>query len=155
MSIKKVTKNFFENDYQNDYEDFNFFSKNKPLNTSNFPQHYFEIAALFSEDCNYNFSQLEVQRGILFISGHYKGKGNELMLKFRHNSDLVVARVQFINQRKGNMTKLFDVLKKIKRRYKLKRIVIESVLTDSMHNWCHKNKFKPSVIHPNCYKFHS
>ena len=59
---------------------FDFFSSKQPLNTSNFPQHFFAIATLFAKDCNYHISNFDTQSGILFISGHYKGKGNELMI---------------------------------------------------------------------------
>ena len=152
MSLKKVKNDYFERLNTKNYNNFDFFSNKQPLNTSNFPQHFFAIAALFAKDCNYHISNFDTQNGILSISGHYKGKGNELMLRFRHNGSLVVARIKFINQRKGYMTELFKIIKKVRRRYGLKSIVIESVHSDSMENWCKKNNFKASSIHPENYE---
>ena len=56
---------------------------------------------------------------------------------------MVVARIEFAHKRAGNMTKLFEVLKHIKRSYHLDKVVIESVHTAEMRAWCQKHGFTP------------
>lgn len=64
------------------------------------------------------------------------------MLRFPiEDKRLIIARVAFIHKRQGNMTKLYAVLKRIQKKYKLGHIVIESAQTEAMHCWCRKNGF--------------
>ena len=58
-----------------------------------------------------------------------------------YDGELVVARICFVHRRKGNMTRLYEILKGIRKRYKLERIKIESVVTPECKNWCIKNGF--------------
>lgn len=117
------------------------------LNINNFPQCFFSIVALFAEDSNYNLEEITVMNGNLIIKG-YNGQINELYLRYCYNHNeisLVVARVQFINKRKGNMTKLYNILKNIQKKYSLKAIMIECVSTESMMSWCLKNNFVEDI----------
>lgn len=114
------------------------------LNSSNFPQCFFEIVGLFAMDSKNHLRDISIINGNLSISGCYRGKKNELYLRFRYRHDcisLVVARVEFIHKRKGYMTKLYGILKSIQKQYKLKAIMIECVQTIEMKSWCEKNNF--------------
>lgn len=62
----------------------------------------------------------------------YNGKGKEV----------VIEEIQFINRKKGNMTKHYNILKGLQCKYKTGKIRIESVLTNEMKNWCIKNGFE-------------
>ena len=45
------------------------------------------------------------------------------------------------HQRKGKMTELYRILKRIRHKYHTGPIVIESVQSKEMEEWCIKNKF--------------
>lgn len=113
------------------------------INKKNFPVPFFSIIGLFAEDANYELRRCYVETNRLFIEGYTRGKENELMLRYNCGRDnrLVVARVRFVHRRKGNMTELYRILKRIQRKYHTGPIVIESVMTDEMREWCLKNKF--------------
>ncbi len=123
----------------------------RPLHKNNFPQAFFPIVGLYSMDCHYHLNTLYNSYGRLFICGRYKGQQNELMLRYR-DSELVVARVEFIHKHQGYMTELYRILKDIKRSYRLKKIVIECVQTEEMKNWCLKNGFKENPFYLKCYE---
>lgn len=155
---KKVGKDFFFERQQDHTNLFNFFYDYLPedINTSNFPQQFFSIVALFAEDSKYNITSLHTEVGKLYIESHYETEAetgfNELMLKYR-DGDLIVARVQFIHQHEGKMTSLFEILKNIKNEHGLNRIMIESARTDAMQNWCSINGLKPVFGLPLNYEF--
>jgi len=156
---EKAGKDFFFLSQQDRTDSFDFFYGLYPefLNTSNFPQQFFPIVSLFAEDSNYNITKLHTENGKLFLKSDYETetetKINELMLRYRANGNLIVARVQFIHQRVGKMTKLFELLKNIKSEYGLDRIIIESVQSESMYCWCLKNKLKLVDGDPHSYEF--
>lgn len=141
--VKKVDKTYFTERDSDPDKCFDFFHLGiiPQVNKSNFPQHFFPIVALFADDCNYNLTTLHTFFGNLYIKGNYKTENNELMLRYNLNNDLIVARVEFIHKRNGNMSSLLNILKKIKRRYSLNRIIIESVCSEEMKNFCIKNNF--------------
>ncbi len=112
------------------------------ISSKNFPAAFFSIIGIMAEDCNYHIRECYNQDTRLFFKGYYYRHESELMLRYGM-SELVVARIQFAHRRKGNMTKLFEVLKHIKRSYHLDKIVIECVQTNEMREWCKKNKFIP------------
>lgn len=112
------------------------------LSKENFPISSFSIVGLFVEDCNFNLTDCYYSRHRFFIVGFNKEEKCELMLRYGcHGNELVVARVMFIHKRQGKMTKLYQILKLIQREYKTGAIVIESVQTEEMKNWCIKNSF--------------
>ena len=56
---------------------------------------------------------------------------------------ITVSRVCLNNKRCGTMTKILHELRMICASHHWKIIVIQSVLTKEMENWCHKNGFLP------------
>lgn len=71
----------------------------------------------------------------------------ELYIKKSLNS-LIVSRVTFKNKRQGTMTKVLDELINITKGYGYNKIIVESVLTKKMSEFCLKNNFKQK---PNCF----
>ena len=71
------------------------------INNKNFPIPFFSIIALFAEDANYGLKDCYVHGNRLFIRGRTKGRTNELMLRYHGQTELVVARIQFVHRRKG------------------------------------------------------
>lgn len=57
---------------------------------------------------------------------------------------LTISRVCFENKRCGCMTKCYETILKKREGLGIKKIVIQSVLTKEMMNWCLKNGFTPS-----------
>lgn len=103
---------------------------------------FFDIISLLARDCEYNLVDCYFDSNRLFISGICNQQKNELMLRYLgSDEELVIARVCFINKRKGNMTELFSILQRIQEKYNTGDIVIESVMTQEMEEWCHKNGF--------------
>ena len=113
-----------------------------PIKSKNFPSAFFSIIGIMAEDCNYHIKNCYGSDRRLFFEGYYNKHYSTLMLRYGR-SELVVANIQFAHRRSGNMTKLFEVLKHIKRAYHLDKIVIESVQTDEMSAWCKKNHLTP------------
>lgn len=133
-------KKFFTND---DNASWSFDVKGMPaINSKTFPAAFFPVIGVMVEDCNYHIRKCYSSQDRLFFEGYYSHHFSELMLRYGR-SKLVVARIEFAHKRSGNMTKLFEVLKHIKRSYHLDKIVIESVQTDEMRRWCKKNNFIP------------
>lgn len=114
------------------------------LNSSyeNFPQEFFSIVAILANDCNYNLNALYIHLNKLYISGCFKEKRNDFMLRFGNNQ-LIVARVEFIHQRNGYMTNLYKILQSIRKKYKLDPIIMEQCITEGSKGWVTKNGFIP------------
>ncbi len=119
-------------DYDTDFTCF------EAINSQNFPVAFFSVIGIMSEDCDYHINDCYSQRSRLF----FRSDDSELMLRYG-SSELVVARIEFVHKRAGNMTRLFEVLKHIKQIYNLDKIVIESVQSNEMKAWCKKNNFIP------------
>lgn len=84
----------------------------------------------------------------LMIRSLYKGLDNEGKML----NSVVVARVQFLNRRKGMMTKLYELLEKhVNDMVDLDSICIESVVTLEMEAWCIKNGFTNSKYNVGSY----
>lgn len=143
-TLEKYKQNWDFSDKNNVY---------KKINKQTFPIPFFSIIGLFAEDANYDLRQCYVNHERLFIKGYSKGKQNELMLRFNYTSEnnLVVARVEFIHQRKGKMTELYRILKRIQHKYHTGSIIIESVQTAEMKAWCTKNNFVEMEDRTECY----
>ncbi len=136
--MSKISKNIFGDNHIH-YADY---KGGEGINESTFPQEFFEIVSLFAEDCNYNLKSLYVHHNRLFIEGQSRGERNVLMLRFG-NQRLVVANIQFIHQRQGKMTQLYKILKKIRKKYGLKPIMIETCQTKASRCWSIKNGLIP------------
>ncbi len=121
------------------------------LTRQNCPQELFAIIAIMAEDCGYHLTELRSDFTRVFIRGYdrHKQMGNNLMLRVS-DGDLVVAVIGFIHQRQGYMTRLYNALRKIRRRYKLNRIIIESP-NEKMRAWCKKNGFQQDPYIRNNY----
>ena len=119
---------------------FNYF-RGEGINNKTFPQEFFMIVGLFAKDCRYKLCKCYCHYNRLFIEGRYNGRPCELMLRIRpgHDFGLVIARVQFIHQRKGNLTKLIEILEDIRKANSLGDIMIENVSTPEMKSWIKKN----------------
>lgn len=63
---------------------------------------------------------------------------------------VLVSRIMFRNKRKNTMTECFKLLIQFCKKYNLKGIVIQSVSTPEMVNWCNKNRFTPSIYNMVC-----
>ncbi len=109
-----------------------------------FPIPFFQIIGLFAEDCDYNLFDCHTNRNTLFVKGiNHEEEECELMLRYRNvRNRLVVACVQFINCRQGKMQELYRILQVMQKKYNIDEIMIESVMTDEMKNWCIKNGFE-------------
>lgn len=100
-----------------------------------------------------SIGEVYVDNGRLFIESldHDGNLVNELMLRsyqltVDNSGDIkhciTVARVSFLNRRKGMMTKLYELLTEhVKECNDLDAILIESVVTPEMKYWCLKNGF--------------
>jgi len=154
MNEDLLNENIFHRDgFKGKNRDFNFYSETHSINSNNFPVPFFQIVGLFAEDCAYNIRTCYSHTGRLFVEGDYQEEGCELMLRYGRTSEnaLVVSRVQFINRRKGKMTELYRILKLIQSKYETGKIVIESVETEEMRNWCQKNGFVENQFSPGHY----
>ena len=147
--MNQRSKIYFKDDPQDvELTFFDFFRRSNtyPINYKNFPQEYFSIIAIFGEDSYFNLKEIRADWTRLWIRGNNSNnsKSNELMLRV-HGNKLIVARIEFIHQRKGNMTRLYNILKQIKRKYKLEEIIIEQCHTEAITNWCIKNGMVPTT----------
>lgn len=52
---------------------------------------------------------------------------------------IVIDTITFIHQRKGYMDELFEILKRIQKKYRLGPIKMENVLSPAMKAWCEKH----------------
>ena len=145
--MKNSEKIFKSNEVVNS----DFFWEKCPIKAGSFPIEFFEIVALFARDCGFNLEKLRISRNRLLISGYAieLDDENELMLRFGDNK-LSVARVKFVCTRTGNMTRLFEILKNIKKTYNLDEIVIESC-NDKAAAWCQKNGLKEHTKYKQSY----
>lgn len=81
--------------------------------------------------------------GIWLKSKSYKEPVTELRLLILSNIQVTVSRVCFKNTRHGTMTGIFEFLKDFCIRNNINQIIIQSVLTKEMANWCIKHGFNP------------
>ena len=69
----------------------------------------------------------------------------ELRLLTLVDIQVIVSRVCFTHRRVGCMTAIFEWLKEFSHRNGIHRILIQSVETKEMANWCLKNGFHPDA----------
>lgn len=77
----------------------------------------------------------------------YHIHNNDFSIEFRFTllvDTIIISRVCFINKRNGCMSKCYNIIKQACKLYKINKIVVQSVLTEEMSNWCLKNRFKPN-----------
>ena len=111
-----------------------------------FPALLLPIVELYSVDCEAGNMNIWFNANRLFIEGDNPDErlyGNALMLLYGelfHHGDLVVAKVVFIHQRQGMMTRLYALLQDMAREYGVPRIMIESC-NEASAAWARKNGF--------------
>lgn len=127
------------------YQNCILFSYGKLFNENGFPASLMPIVDLFAEDCGRDLQNVYVDGDRLFIDGVSKSEEcNECMLRFSPTTmTITVARVEFVHKRVGNMTKLQGLLYSLAKDDGYVKIVIEAVLSESMHNFCVKNNYLP------------
>ena len=115
---------------------------NNVRTTKQFPSFLDEVLFLFKQDAD-KIDSVYINMGRLFIRGYNTaGDEDELMLRLpTYSTKLVVARIAFINRRKGFMGNLYTILQKAAKEIGANEIVIECVLSDEMKNWCDKYHF--------------
>lgn len=139
-NVKSATQILLENDYVRLQS--SSFTLSDGLRYESFPVAFFEIVTLLAKDCEDNVTDISLPWNRLFVEGYSEemGKQCEIMLRFASKEQgIIVARVQFAHERKGKMTMLYQILKSIAEKYGYRRVMIESVVTEEMENWCKKN----------------
>ena len=151
IGMGKMSESFFKSSRNDEGETFRYTNDSRFMKYSegitgkNFPAELFSIVAIFAEDCDYRISAFYSDSTRLFIRGYHRGNECQLMLRV-HDDELNVASISFIHQRKGNMTKIYGILKKIRKKYHLDPIKIECVCSQGLKNWCEKNGFVKDPI---------
>lgn len=160
-----------------DIQNINFQRLQDPvINAIDFPTNYEPLIDLMKSDIiqwvkeeryrrqlGLQIGEVYIDKGRLFIQSfdHDGNLVNELMIRSLYKgldnegkmlNSVVVARVQFLNRRKGMMTKLYELLEKHVNDMKdLDSIRIESVVTPEMEAWCIKNGFTNSKYNAGNY----
>lgn len=114
------------------------------------PGKYFPIIDFIARDTNYNLDSCYIMNDRLFMEKWTDGGKMECMLRFNsgflgYKKCIVVARIEFINKRCGNMSNLYQILKKYQAEHSTGPIVIESIVSDEMRSWCAKYGFVETV----------
>lgn len=86
---------------------------------------------------------ISVHEGIREIWYQSEDGQSELRLLFLFDYQVTVSRVGFIHRRQGTMTKVLSVLEDFCKKNKVKQLLIQSVETPEMANWCMKMDFTP------------
>ena len=104
------------------------------------PQAFYPIIGIVAEDSNYNITCCSFINACLDIEGRHRGRKSYCRIRFSSGDDnnIVVQSVELIHQRQGYMTRLYDILKHIKRTYRTGDIIIQSVLSAEGESWCRK-----------------
>ena len=86
---------------------------------------------------------ISVYEGIRELWYRNEDRQSELMLLFLFNYKVTVYRVCFIHRRQGTMTKVLSVLEGYCKKNKVEQLLVQSVETPEMANWCMKMGFTP------------
>ena len=71
-----------------------------------------------------------------------KGGVTELrLLLSRDGKQLIISRVFLIQKRQGTMTEILKILKSYCKQEGIPEIIVQSILTKDMENFCHKHGF--------------
>jgi hypothetical protein len=110
----------------------------------NFPQELFGIVGIVAQDCEFQLELIYSERGKLYLRGHSgeEQEGSELVLRY-YGQRLILASVQFVHRRQGQMTHLYEILKMMKKNHGYACIIIENACTPEMMAWCAKNGLHP------------
>lgn len=115
---------------------------------TNFPSELLPFVQFMANDCDYRLTKCYIHDNRLFIHGGsvFTKKRNELMLRLNFDgygyvNSLIVARIEFVNRRTGNMTNLYNLLKAFQVCHQTGPIIIENAMGEGMIRWCEKNSF--------------
>ena len=132
----------------------NIFLFGDKVKRQNIPEEFIPIYNLFFQDCGQGkVNEFKIDMNRVFINGDNGSTDkNELMLRLNtFTNTLVVARIEFINKRRGYMTKLQDLLNDFGIKNGFKYIEIESVLTNEMLSFIKKKGYKEIKYNPMCF----
>ena len=106
-----------------------------------------EIIELFKEDASGAAPFCYIDPGMpdrFFLSGETRdGETNELMLRLNYKRrKLIIARISFVNQRKGNGSRLLELLYRFAKTHDYQTLHVESVMTKPMECFVKKHGFK-------------
>lgn len=119
------------------------------INADQIPDDLNPIIDLFIKDNDDEpLSQIKIDLGRLFLTG-----SDELELMLRMVGDyFIIARICFRHKRQGNMKRLEQLLLNLCEKYQDKKgVIIESIVTNEMRNYCLKNGYQP--FHNSNYDF--
>lgn len=111
------------------------------------------LEVLFSEDDKQNIKKiierknsgnLEITESFNSIWYRDSESETELRILFLGEIKLTVSRVAFENKRVGTMTGVYEYLRNFCKEKGIKKIVIQSVETKEMANFCFKHRFEPN-----------
>lgn len=94
-------------------------------------------------ECNQSFKTLWIQNFEKQIEFRYVILGNKI----------IISRICFAKRHNGCMTECFSVIKTFAKDLGITKIVIQSVETKEMSNWCFKYNFKPNDYCMEIYGF--
>lgn len=86
---------------------------------------------------------ISVHEGIRELWYQNEDGQSELRLLFLFDYQVTVSRVGFIRRRQGTMTKVLSVLEDFCKKNKVEQLLVQSVETPEMANWCMKMGFTP------------
>lgn len=86
---------------------------------------------------------ISVHEGIRELWYQSDDRRSELRLLFLFNHRVTVSRVEFINRRKGTMTKVMSYLEDFCKRNNVAQLVVQSAETPEIVNWCVDRGFEP------------
>lgn len=87
--------------------------------------------------------KIDVHRGIREVWFQNRALETELRVLTLFNIQVTISRVFFVNRRCGTMTKIANILERFCRSNNIPRLLVQSVETPEMSNWCLKNGFFP------------
>lgn len=87
---------------------------------------------------------IQVKREMSGIWFHSDDWESQLRLLILGNFRVTISRASFRNRRRGTMTSVLRYLKEFCQKHDMKEIVVQSVESREMVNWCQKNGFVPN-----------
>ena len=103
-----------------------------------------DVIQLFEKDCEGRLYESYINLGRLFLKGYGQESDCELMLRlWKHVGCLVIARIEFIHQRQGNMTELVRLLTAYGKKNGYRKIIVEAAHSESIQGFLKKHSFLP------------
>lgn len=120
--------------------------------TGNFPQEFFDIIDFMKADGPHDCFKVTFYGNNLEIIGKRNGESgcSELVVRLRDRK-IKIRVMELIHQREGRMTKLYNYLVSIRKKYNLEKIIVEACNTEDSKKWCEKNGLIPYSEQVDCY----